>query len=218
VAPLLIIAANRWWSLARLRRRKYRLAVLGARYSGKTTLISSWRGVWIGDEADPGRTQAPRVYSKTKLTVEGLRLAFTNLVDVSGAIEAWPQWEDRLKESRYVLYLVDARALTGQLKDVRPRNWDRLEDDAGQVGSWLRENRVELCIVVVTHTDEDARLKELGPEDYREMLVAQLDPLMLRLGGPRKVRVVISSLKRRQDAERATSLIMHEIISWEQSK
>jgi hypothetical protein len=203
----------------RLRRRKYRIAVLGARGAGKTTLINSWRGQWVADESGPAPTQTPELYSKTKLTAEGLRLTFTDLADVSGGIDAWPEWEDHAKESRYVLYLVDARALAGHLERFKARNWHRLEDDVGQIGGWLQNGRAELCLVVVTHTDEDARLQELrDPGQYRDLLVGQLDPLVLKLGGPRTVRVVVGSLKQRQDADAMTSLIMREIISWEKSK
>jgi len=211
-------AAVSWYLVRRLRRRKYRIAVLGARYSGKTTLINSWRGEWVEDEFDPGRTQAPQRYAKTKLTAEGLRLTFTNLTDVAGAINAWPAWEDRVKESRYVLYLVDARALAGSLRLFKGRDWHRLEDDAGLMGGWLGANHVELCLMVVTHTDEDARLRKLGEEQYQELVMTQLDPLILKLGGPRKVRVVIGSLKRLQDAQGVTAQIMREIIGWEKSK
>jgi GTPase SAR1 family protein len=202
----------------RLRRRKYRLAVLGAQYVGKTTLINSWRGEWIADEADPGRTSAMKLYSKTKLTSEGLRLTFTKLGDVGGGIDSWPQWKDRAKESRYVLYLVDARALAGYLDHQKGRNWYRLADDAGLISGWFQDSRVELCLMVITHTDEDARLAELGDGPYRDLVMTQLDPLILKLGGPRTVRVVVGSLKRLKDAEAVTTQIMREIISWEKSK
>lgn len=207
-----------WYLARKLRRRKYRIAVLGARYSGKTTLINSWRGEWIRDQADPGRTQSPHHYAKTKLTTEGFRLTFTNLTDVSGAIDAWPVWEDRIRESRYVLYLADARALSGSLSQVTGRNWQRLEDDAGMMGGWLAASRIELCLLVVTHIDEDDRLRQLGEDEYRELVTAQLDTLILKLGGPRKVRVVVGSLKQLQDAQSVTAQVMRHIINWEKSK
>jgi GTPase SAR1 family protein len=195
-----------------------RIAVLGARYSGKTTLINSWRGEWVGDEADPGRTQAPRIYSKIKLIVEGVRITFKNVADVAGAIDAWPVWEDRTKESKYVLYLVDARALAGDLDRLKGRDWHRLEDDAGLVGSWLGEGHPKLCLLVVTHTDEDARREELGEAKYLELVKAQVDPLIIKLGGPRKVHIAVGSLKTLGSAEAVTSSIVREIISWEKSR
>ena len=84
------ISGGRTWPS--IPRKRYRIAVLGARYSGKTTLINSWCGEWVADEADPGRTQSPKFYEKTKLITEGLRVTLTKLVDVSGSIDAWPTW------------------------------------------------------------------------------------------------------------------------------
>lgn len=202
----------------KLRRRKYRIAVLGARWSGKSTLINSWRGEWVGDEHDPGRTHAPKVYEKTKLTSEGLRLTFTHVMDLSGASAAWPQWESRAMESRYVLYLVDARALSGELSEIEGRNWYRLEDDAELLGTWLKQGEAELCVLVVTHTDEDARLTQFGVTEYRELIATQVDPLVLRLGGPRRTRTVVGSLKTREGAEMLTGLITNEIVGYEKSK
>jgi GTPase SAR1 family protein len=205
-------------ALRKIRWKRYRMAVLGARFSGKTTLINSWRGEWVADEADPGRTQSPKFYRKTKLVSEGLRVTFTRLVDVNGSPDAWPAWESSTLASRYVLYLVDARALAGELERVTNRNWNRLEDDAGLLSSWLEEGRTKLCLLIVTHTDQDTRLEDHGEADYRELVMGQLDPLILKLGGSRIVKVVIGSLKRRQDAEQVTSAIMREIISWEKSR
>jgi GTPase SAR1 family protein len=202
----------------KLRRKKYRIAVMGAREVGKTTLIDSWRGEWVADEFGPRPTQIPVIYSRTKLTSAGFRLTFTKLADMSGDFDAWPQWEDFSRESRYVLYLVDARALAGYLEREATRNWYRLEDDAGRVGGFLREGHAELCVVVVTHTDQDERLEKLGEAAYRELVVAQLDPLMLKIGGPQKARVVVGSLKTRQGADDVTSRVMRDIIGWEKSK
>ena len=174
----------------RLRRKKFRIAVLGARRTGKTTLINSWRGEWVADEHDPGHTQAPGEPQKTKLTVDGLRLTFTKLTDVSGASHAWPVWEDQTRESRYILYLIDARALTGELDADDRRNWYRLEDDTGQIGRWLKAGNAHLCVVVVTHADQDPRLAASNPDKYHEQVAEQIDPLILRLGGPEKTRLV----------------------------
>jgi hypothetical protein len=117
-----------------------------------------------------------------------------------------------------VLYLVDARVLEGSLKLGKRRNWSRLEDDAGVVGGWLQANRMELCLVVVTHIDQDTRLRKLGEEEYRELVITKLDPLTLKLGGPRKVRILIGSLRTLRDAQAVTSSVMREIISWEKGK
>lgn len=200
------------WAMKRVRAKKYRLAVLGARRTGKTTLINSWRGTWV---TDAGHTQASEVPTTTKLTVEGLRLNFT-VGDVSGDVHAWPTWADRVQESRYVLYLVDARMLAG----VRmPHDADpmRVRDDLGVLGRhWLGESRVHLCVLVVTHTDEDPR----DPQDrvtagYRKLVTDQLSEYILLLGGESKVRVAVGSLRDQASAHLLTQDIVNHIILFE---
>jgi GTPase SAR1 family protein len=218
VLPLIFLAgfAVSVFLTRRLRRRTYRLAVLGARMSGKSTLIGSWRGEWL-DSEEYQRTQTAQFHSKTKLTVEGLRLTFTHLADVAGSEHAWPVWEDQALESRYVLYLVDARILDNQPL-WEGLDWHRLEDDAGQIGSWLKAGNAELCLLVVTHTDQDARRTRLGEHAYQDTVLEDLDPLVFLLGGTQCVRTVIGSLQTEGEATKVTAGIMREIIAWEKGK
>ncbi|SDH27150.1 hypothetical protein SAMN05421505_11391 [Sinosporangium album] len=212
--PVIIIAGIAISSFLawKLRRKKFRLAVLGARCTGKTTLIESWRGTWV---EDPDRTLIPKTYDKTKLTVDGLRLTFVKLGDLSGEVNSWPQWEDRVKDSRYLLYLVDARMLAG-LPMSEERTWYRVEDDAGQISSnWLKASLVHLCLLVVTHTDEDPRQAGLSAGAYHDLIARQLDPIVLRMGGDRLVRTVIGCLKDPKSAEETTSKIMKHIVGFE---
>ncbi|WP_459805204.1 GTPase domain-containing protein [Herbidospora sp. RD11066] len=195
----------------RLKEKTFRIAPLGARRTGKTTLINSWRGTWV---EDPDHTHAPRIYEKTKITTNGLSLTFLGLGDLSGEEKAWPQWENRVSESRYVLYLVDARLLAGFPMPAE-RSWHRVEDDAGQIGKWLSDREAYLCVLVVTHTDEDPRSAELDEADYAQTIADQLDPILLRLGGDARVRIVSGSLKDQESADLLTSKIMEHIVSHE---
>jgi GTPase SAR1 family protein len=207
-------AAVSWYVWRKLRRRKYRIAVLGAQMSGKTTLINSWRGEWIDE---PGHTQSPTTYERIKLTSQGLRLQFTKTTDMSGDLDGWGTWANPALESRYVLYLIDARVLSGVMS--KPGlNWHRLEDDTRLIGRWLEDGKAEYCFAVVTHIDEDPRLAQLGMDDYREEVTRQIDPLVLRLGGLAKVRIILGSLEPPQSAEGITSRMMGHIIELEKTK
>ncbi|WJK41299.1 hypothetical protein O7608_02335 [Solwaraspora sp. WMMA2056] len=150
--------------------------------------------------------------------MDGLRLTFTKLADVSGTSDAWPIWKDRTAESRYVLYLIDARALTGELDAEPARSWLRLEDDTGQIGSWLKDGHAHLCVLVLTHSDQDPRLTASNPDKYREQIAEQIEPLVLRLGGPEKTRLAVGSLKTQAQAETLTSQIIQHIVGWEKGK
>jgi GTPase SAR1 family protein len=199
----------------KLRRKHYRLAVLGVSLSGKTTLINSWRGDWVDD---PGRTQAAVRHSRVKLTVDGFRLSFDNLTDVSGHSFAWPEWTDRVNESRYVLYLVDARQLARQAAYGFDKDWYRLEDDAGLIRNVLATANAYLCIIVVTHTDQDYRTTEYDAQTYEDVVRKQLDPIVLRLGGDGQVRLVTGSLVDQASADAVTSKIMAHILNQEKNR
>lgn len=163
---------------------------------------------------NPERTQIPEHHAKTKLTANGIRLTFVNVWDVSGGSHTWSQWEDPVRESRYVFFLVDARMLAGH--DVGPRrDWQRLEDDAGQVARWMKEGNAWLCILTVTHIDEDPRLEQLGKEPYWDTVTDQLQPVVHRLGGDSVVRIVIGSLKDQAGADKVTDDLMKHVINRE---
>lgn len=203
-------------TVVKAQRNTYRLAVLGMSMSGKTTLINSWRGEWV--DGDPGRTYAPLVYEKVKLTANGQQLIFKRLVDVSGQKIAWPAWEDRVNESRHVLYLLKATHLLTPAEHrpaVATQAWHRIEDDAGQIRSWLDEDRASLCVLVVTHRDLDPRFADLGEDAYEHLVCDQLDPIVMKLGGDQRVRIVTGSLVDPDAAAAVTDKIMQHIAAEE---
>jgi len=203
-------------AVATAQRNTYRLAVLGMGMSGKTTLINSLRGEWV--DGDPGRTNAPLVYEKVKLTANGRQLIFKRLVDVSGQQSAWPVWEDRVNESRHVLYLLKATHLLAPAEHrpaVAAQAWHRIEDDAGQIRLWLDEGRASLCVLVVTHRDLDPRFADLGEDAYEHLVCDQLDPIVMKLGGDRRVRIVTGSLVDPDAAAAVTDKIMQHIAAEE---
>jgi GTPase SAR1 family protein len=200
-----------WFRPRRWRRKKYRISLIGAERSGKTTLISAWRQDWRGDEIDPGRTQAPKPYGPIKLTVDGTRITIVNLADVPGVRDAWCTWKEGVESSNYVLYLIDATVLPdpGQTPG---EDWFRLVDDAGLLHDWVAEGGADLCVIAITHTDQDKRAEKMSPEDYRRYVRRLVEPIVLRIGP--SVQVVTGKLKTEADALALTSLVMGHITSW----
>lgn len=203
------------WGLFRPR-KSYSVTVIGARNAGKTRLINSWRGVW---EEVVTSTQTPYSYSKVKLTSDGVRIKFEVIVDRGGFAGARGEWKGDVKENRYVLYLADARILSGELNSDES-NMDRLEDDAGLIGKWLKESedRRKRCVLVVTHKDEDQLLGKIGEYAYSAHIRERLEPLVDKLGGQKMVAAVIGSLKDKNSAALLTTDIMRYIQSFEERK
>ncbi len=190
-----------------------RVVILGGKQVGKTTLVNAWRGTWTDEPPEP--TQARYVYGPIDVEVAGRRLLLSKLVDISGQKEAWSTWREQVAEGEIVLYLINAKAL---LAEERRRSgqgvtaaWTRIEDDAGQI-RLSKSDALKLCLLVVTHRDLDPRFPRLGEDGYQGHIAGQLAPIVFKLGGDQKVRVVTGSLET-LDAAMATTAKIVELLS-----
>lgn len=193
------------------RRKLYSLVVLGPEAVGKTTLLNSWRGTWQeGLHYQP--TQAIRPVGTARLKADGQRLMLPDLHDVSGRTTSYAVWEAQVQHAQVVVYLVNAQHLYRyEQAEGFTAEWGRIRDDAGQIGPWLREVDVDRCIVAVTHRDKDDRFAGLGEQAYLDVVEEQLAPIVSKLGGEGKVRVVTGSLDTRANADRLTDRIMEQL-------
>lgn len=174
-------------------------------------MLNFWRGMW-DQEVHP--TAVITKFGTARFNANGKRLMLPGLVDVSGHQSARTQWEKPATEAEAIIYLVNAKALYLQ-EQARPEEytpgWVRIEDDAGQIGSWLKEGNARLCIVAVTHRDKDPRHETLAPDQYDERIEEQLEVIVAKLGGEGRVRVVIGSLDTRENAELLTVRIVEQL-------
>jgi GTPase SAR1 family protein len=205
---------------ARIAARSFSLAVLGESEAGKTTLINSWRGVQPGEV--PGHTQAPVKHGDVvKKTASGDVLIFNEVVDVGGHINNLPLWDDLMEQGRWILYLVNA----DRLRTPAPRHMRdpfRLEDDADRILKIIQEREKGTdpphvgIVVVVTHTDQDPRWSDdpAMVSRYEQNVREQLDRVILRLGGDRRVRLVSGSLADQAGADRLTDRITEHLLRW----
>src|SRR2546430_5282745 len=189
-----------WWTLVRVaarfstrivawasRRKLYSPVVLGPSAVGKTTLLNLWRGTW--QEGQPySPTQAMRPVGTAKLTADGQRLMFPDLRDVSGRAVSYDVWEAQTLQAQIVIYLVNAVHLYDHERAKGfSAEWQRIRDDAGQIGRWLQVGSADRCIVAVTHRDLDPRFDESSQQRYLDLIEDQLSPIVYRLGGEGKV-------------------------------
>jgi hypothetical protein len=65
--------------------------------------------------------------------------------------------------------------------------------------------------VAVTHRDKDRRFAELGEQAYLDVIEDQLTPIVSKLGGEGKVKVVTGSLDTRANAEVLTDRIVAQL-------
>jgi GTPase SAR1 family protein len=189
----------------------YSLVVLGPEAVGKTTLLNSWRGIW--DEGRKHRpTQAMRPVGTARLKAGGQRLMLPDLQDVSGRKTSYTVWETQARQAQVIVYLVNAEHLYKyEQAGGFTKEWGRIQDDAGQIGRWLREGNADRCIVVVTHCDTDPRFVDLDERRYLDCVESQLANTVARLGGEGKVRIVTGCLDTRENAERLTDRLAEQL-------
>lgn len=208
VAGVVGSAALAWWKkdeiaelwdgiVIKLKGKK--IAVLGARGVGKTTLLSFL-----------SKGELPSEYMQTVVTesVKGNRFSMADLKldlketsDVSGGHDAVEEWRRIHDSSDIVLYLANATEL-----DRR-----RIERDLGKIESWraAREKKPKL-MVVVTHLDLDpayVATPAAKQGDYRDRFVAEnLDSGLHALS--ERPQIIMGSLR---DSESAAKVVAQVI-------
>jgi hypothetical protein len=223
-----VVAAVSWW----LFRDHYRVAVLGARYSGKTTLIHYWRGLPAPAVNTRTTGREPSVnHVKLEIRVDGDKVTFDDVSDITGNESALGLWADYVRD-RHVVYLLDARVLCGCLdwtdwrKDlgghVDRRGPDRLHADMGQIHRMGRDDiRVPTRsrALVITHTDEDCRRNGTGVSDQDYLTAVEHDVLAhrARLGGVDQVALIVApgAIGEPAVAARVTESLVRHFNAWE---
>ncbi|MCH6159366.1 Rab family GTPase [Streptomyces marispadix] len=199
------------------RRNLHYVAVFGAEAVGKTTLLRFWRGQW-NDDRPYSATQVEENLGTAKTKVNGRRLMLPSLVDLSGDETAHEQWRTQAQKADTCIYLINAEHLcqferTGQATEA----WQRIEDDAGQIGRWLQKaseqegGKRSLCILAVTHRDLDERYNPPDEQAYLKLVRSQLELIINKLGGNGRVRTVAGSLDTKENARQLTVRILEQL-------
>lgn len=207
-------------------RDHYRVAVLGPRFSGKTTLINSWL-----EHPPPdlriGRTfgqENPIEYVDLSVRVDGRRVTFDQVTDITGLESGLDLWANYIR-NRHVVYMVDARALCGCLiwtdwyKEsggyTDARGPVRLSHDIGQILMQERHGVLTLSrAMVVTHTDQDCRRTGLRPDipdrEYATRIEYELRQYRSQLSTTARVPLIVApgSLKHEAVARHVTTELL----------
>ncbi|MGQ9951319.1 ADP-ribosylation factor-like protein [Pseudomonas aeruginosa] len=173
-----------------------KVAVLGARGVGKTTLLGFL-----------SKGELPSEYIQTLVTesVKGNRFSMADLKldlketsDVSGGHDAVEEWRRIHNASEIILYLVNASDL-----DRR-----RLERDLGKIESWRKEcAKKPKLLVIVTHLDLDPEYVKTPSSkrgDYRDRFVKEHMDAGLS-GLSERPQIIMGSLKDRDSAARVVA-------------
>ena len=180
-----------------------KIAVLGARRVGKTTLFKYMEKGILIKEYNQTRTQDE--IDRTRIKLGDLDILIKKTDDVSGAEKAYGVWEKLFKEADLVLYIVR----TDRLLDQDSATEKRSENDLKHIQSWIKElgaTEKKQFFIVGNHWDSDTRFKNLTPDtigDYQDKFTSLpiVEKITLLAGGSAKVKVALGSLANKQDAD-----------------
>ena len=206
------------WDRILIAFRGKRVAVLGARAVGKTTLIQFLTKGWIPKSykatGAPERTEAKRkrVASPDRHDLKELDLKLKQSHDVGGGVDFRGEWKKIVDESRLVLYLARADLLLKEDDEATAR----VLADVEHLARWLKGRKKVSVAVVGTFADKDPRFSDdpterAGLEDAFRKLES-VKQIAVRLGGFGKVPLVVGSMKHEEDTRRLVFTLFSALV------
>lgn len=202
--------ASNWENITYALKGK-KIAVLGARAVGKTTLLTYMeKGILIERYK---QTLDKQEIKKTHIQLGDLDIWLKKTDDVSGDKAAYGVWKKLFEEADLVLYVVRTDMLLKHDSSTEKRT----EDDLRQVQSWIKEcNSKKQFFIVGNHWDSDPDFKNLTPDqmgNYVDRFRAL--PVVKRMtqlaGGAATVKVALGSLATERDSETLITTIFRQV-------
>ncbi|CAD5923829.1 hypothetical protein L2E69_18085 [Planktothrix agardhii 1806] len=190
-----------------------KIAVLGAKRVGKTTLLKYMeKGILIERYE---QTRNKDEIERTRIKLGDLDILIKKTDDVSGDEGTYGVWGKLFKEADLVLYIVRTDRLLAQDSATEKRSQNDLE----QIKIWIKElgaTERKQFFIVGNHWDSDARFKNLTPDtigDYQHEFTSL--PIVKKItqlaGGAAKVKVALGSLANEQDADNLIKEIFRQV-------
>ena len=193
-----------------------KVAVLGARSVGKTTLLTYMsKGILISRYKQTTRSEGVerRRYKQGELDI---RLSKTK--DVSGSKDAYNEWRDLFSKNDIILYLIRTDELLNENQEIEAR----AITDLGQIREWIQEfQSKKLFFIVGNHWDTDPEFENakknnrLGNYQDKFNALPVVKNIQLLAGGKSKVKVALGSLATETDADLLISHIFTQVIEEE---
>lgn len=191
-----------------------RIAVLGPRASGKTTIITFLLDGDLPEEYFA--TPKPEKIAGKKIRLGSLALTVKAVTDVPGDTQSHAEWERQYDVADIAIYMVDASKIyTGDESYIR-----LITGEMRHIGEWLesRKQKPPKFFLVATHCD-------LIP-DYASLASSQVTeftdtfwkaPVLQRLinlaGGSKYVKCAAGSLKDVNGSNELVGEILHQVIA-----
>ena len=193
-----------------------KIAILGARGVGKTTLIKFLTTGSIPESYK--QTVHPERVEKRRFQLRDLDLKIKDTRDLPGGSDAYAEWKRLYNEADLVFYLLRVDRLVE--RNVETEN--RVRRDMKQIEGWLKAKEPQSRFFIIgTHCDlTDPDLTELSEDkrgDYQDAVRALpvIQECVQRVGSDSTVTVVLGSLKSREETEALVYEIFKQVELWE---
>ena len=182
-----------------------KIAVLGARGVGKTTLLKYME---TGEIEKRHKQTLDKEEVKLKSSILNNRLNLNNLdirikstYDVSGDTSAYHVWKKLVDESDLIFYVVKTNILLEDGKDSVTEK--RYKDDMYHIGKWIKESKSKKQLFIVgNHFESDPNFKkfvnlkqdQIGDFNDAFIRLPTVEKMIQFAGGLTKVKIVLGSL------------------------
>jgi GTPase SAR1 family protein len=190
-----------------------KIAVLGARKVGKTTLLKYMeKGILIERY---NQTVNKEDIQRKRIKLGDLDIILKKTVDVPGGTDQYDVWENLFEGSDLVLYLVRTDMLLKHDSETEKRT----EDDLQQIHCWIKKfgsTQRKQLFIVGNHWDSDPVYKNLTPDqkgNYQSQFTSLpiVKKMILLAGGAATVKVALGSLANENDADYLIQTIFKQV-------
>jgi hypothetical protein len=193
IGGAVVVACN--WEKIHIALHGKRLAVLGERGVGKTSLIT-----FLQSGTLPVRycqTGVPKKAAARRFQLEDLDINLKEMYDLSGDESAYGQWKIEVGKADALLYLLRADKIHAGNRSYETR----VKNDLRHLADWLEEqDKRPHLLLVATHCDKVSELSNISSGKYAGCVdkfrkLPVVSELVERGGGNGQVRIVLGSLK-----------------------
>jgi energy-coupling factor transporter ATP-binding protein EcfA2 len=204
------VVASNWENITYALKGK-KIAVLGARAVGKTTLLKYMeKGILIERYK---QTLDKQEIERTRVKLGDLDIWLKKTDDVSGDKAAYGGWKKLFEEADLILFVVRTDMLLKHDLETEKR----AEADLRQIQAWIKEcESKKQFFIVGNHWDSDPDFKKLTPDqmgDYVDRFRAL--PVVKKMtqlaGGAATVKVALGSLSNERDSDTLITTIFRQV-------
>lgn len=184
-----------------------RIAVLGSREVGKSTLFEFLQNQKIDLSKKYEQTRSVRKIDNIEVNIDGASLRISTSYDVGGGEISHLSWVDQIKESDYIFYLLDANKVMKSDKI----HISEIKKDMAAIQKQIASHANKRIFLIATKSDCHHQYKTSGFEDKLMNRPIILET-RLNLGGTDRCKLIVGSLSSTNEAKNLVKQFLNTAI------